>query len=236
LPERLNELITTIYALPGIGNPTIFLSTVTPSTRNGAMARIIDFNAHIPDIIASWRTAGKEIYYVDQFTVINSHWSTAMNGNVHPNPYGNNLMAQEWYDCIQRHYNPTGSPTLSTWQMHYWGAPLATNAVANANPDHDQLDNLSEFAFGSDPLVPNTLSDNVELDGEHIRIQRRKASGAGLTYEIQETASLDPANWVTIPSTTVASDGDFETVEITKSNGWMGEGNTNVFLRFKVMQ
>ncbi|WP_372846114.1 GDSL-type esterase/lipase family protein [Pontiella sp.] len=101
-PKRLSALVQTIYDLPDVGNPKIFLATIPPSRRNEAeTASVIEFNQAIPAIVETFRAQGKAIYFVDQFTPLNEAYETSMRpDNLHPNAAGNTTMAEQWYQAI----------------------------------------------------------------------------------------------------------------------------------------
>jgi hypothetical protein len=101
-PKRLSALVQTIYDLPGVGNPKIFLASIPPSHRNETeTASVMEFNKAVPAIVADFRAKGREIYFVDQFTPLNdAHKASMRPDNLHPNATGNNTMAGQWYKAI----------------------------------------------------------------------------------------------------------------------------------------
>lgn len=101
-PERLRMLIQTIYELPGVGDPTIFLAQITPNRISSQTeTNVSAFNDAIPDVVAGFRAQEKDVRLVDQFTPINDNYAAAMRAdNLHPNAVGNELMAQQWYNAI----------------------------------------------------------------------------------------------------------------------------------------
>ena len=102
-PGRLKTLIDTIYAQPGVGDPTVFLASIAPNrtTPSVDITRTANFNAAIPGIVAQLAATGKDVRFVDQFTDLETNYSTAMTSdNLHPNAYGNRLIAQNWFDAI----------------------------------------------------------------------------------------------------------------------------------------
>ena len=101
-------------------------------------------------------------------------------GTVHTlidNQTGNDIQDAVYYEgqliadgtrCwkISHHGGPTGKNLTATllgqnyndWATHKFGSIVAPNSLPAADPDHDGLDNLSEYAFGSEPLVPGTVA------------------------------------------------------------------------------
>jgi lysophospholipase L1-like esterase len=102
-PGRLKTLIDTIYAQPGVGDPTVFLASIAPNRTSGAtdIARTAAFNAALPGVVQQLRAADKDVHFVDQFTDLEANYATAMTSdNLHPNAYGNRLIARNWFDAI----------------------------------------------------------------------------------------------------------------------------------------
>lgn len=64
----------------------------------------------------------------------------------HGGPPGKNLTAT----LLGQNYND--------WATHKFGSIVAPNSLPGDDPDHDGLNNLSEYAFGSEPLVPGTIA------------------------------------------------------------------------------
>jgi len=107
-PARLATLLDDIYALPGAGNPTIFLASIPPNRRNEAdRTNVIRFNEAIPEIVDTYRAKGKKIFFVDQFTPIdNAYGENMRDDNLHPNATGNDTMAAQWFNAIEASRKP----------------------------------------------------------------------------------------------------------------------------------
>jgi len=103
-PRRLRKLLNTIYQLPGVGEPTIFLGSITPNRKEKIKEEnVITFNNAIPQIVKEYQAKGKKIHFVDIFTPINKTYEKSMNGdNLHPNAVGNKLMAEQWFKAIKK--------------------------------------------------------------------------------------------------------------------------------------
>jgi pimeloyl-ACP methyl ester carboxylesterase len=110
-PARLATLLDDICALPGVGNPTIFLASIPPNRRSDAeRANVVIFNESIPGIVESYRAKGKKIFFVDQFTPLDNEYKKNMRGdNLHPNATGNDTMAQAWFEAIQSVFPAPGA-------------------------------------------------------------------------------------------------------------------------------
>lgn len=125
--------------------------------------------------------------------------------------------------------------TLQQWRnLHFTSAQLADPTVSGheADPDHDGVTNLLEFAFNSPPLsaAPSTLPQLTWQDGIPEFVFTQRAGGmttdagyevAGLRYVLQHSTTLD--DWENLAGTspevmawTVTPDGDgvTETVRV----------------------
>ncbi|MDG1302455.1 MAG: SGNH/GDSL hydrolase family protein [Opitutae bacterium] len=110
-PARLSTLLDDIYALPGVGDPTLFLASIPPNRRSDAeRANVVLFNESIPGIVESYRAKGKKIFFVDQFTPLDNEYKKNMRrDNLHPNATGNDTMAQAWFEAIQSVFPAPGA-------------------------------------------------------------------------------------------------------------------------------
>jgi len=102
-PDRLKTLVQNIYELPGAGNPTVFLATITPNRTDEPQdpINVAAFNAAVPGVVANLIAQGRDVRLVDQFTPINNDYATNMRpDNLHPNATGNDVMAQQWYNAM----------------------------------------------------------------------------------------------------------------------------------------
>lgn len=101
-PAKVSAMVDKIMSLSGAGTPAIFIATIPPN--RGNRARIINvrtFNAALPDVVAAQRLAGRDIYPVDTFTVIDDDYANAMRpDNLHPNSVGNDHIGQAWFDAL----------------------------------------------------------------------------------------------------------------------------------------
>jgi hypothetical protein len=109
------------------------------------------------------------------------------------------------------------SPT-SVWKLAHFGANANNAAVAGdlADPDHDGIVNLLEYAFATDPNAANTNSFTGILAGYQFQIHfPRNTSASDITYVLQTSSTLTTwsnsmtftaaTGWVTnLPGATVA--------------------------------
>lgn len=131
----------------------------------------------------------------------------------------------------------TRRTNLEDWRVNYFSsAANAGNGANTANPQGDGLSNLEKYAFGLDPTASLGTGDRVAVSGGTItrgrptidvqsnsstsigvkaRFVRRKTHLVdGLTYTVR--FSNDLSTWLTSTATptVVASDADFEVVEV----------------------
>jgi lysophospholipase L1-like esterase len=101
-PDRLRTLVQSIYNLPGVGDPTVFLAQIAPiRTGPDTPARVAAFNAAVPGIVSGFRMQGRDVRLVDMFAPINNNYALNMQpDNLHPNASGNQVMAQQWYQAV----------------------------------------------------------------------------------------------------------------------------------------
>src|SRR5205823_3925189 len=111
-PQRLATLIDTIYAQPGVGNPTILVGLIPPNhVSSTGTANVAIYNAAVPGVVRSFKNAGKDVYLVDQFTLLNDNFAIAMtSGGLHPNATGNGYMSQNWFNAIASCANQARPP------------------------------------------------------------------------------------------------------------------------------
>lgn len=122
-PDRLKTLIDTIYAQPyaggGVGDPTLFVSTLAPNrTSTGASTRTTAFNAALPGVVKQFTDAGKDVVLVDNYTPLNANYATAIGtDNLHPNGVGNGIIANTWFSAIQSRAVPEPGCALAIAAM-----------------------------------------------------------------------------------------------------------------------
>ena len=93
--------------------------------------------------------------------------------------------------------------------------------LTSADPDHDGLVNILEYAFNTDPNVSNGSPISAAVVGNHLTItfKRTHPAPADLSYTPQVAADLTSGIWNSGPaftSQTVTDNGDgTETVVVT---------------------
>ena len=93
--------------------------------------------------------------------------------------------------------------TLDQWRQNNFGANADNAAVADdlADPDGDGLDNLLEYALGTNPLAGNVspvVMDTETVGGNtYLRLTTMKNPAAtGITYSVEATGDMeDPGSW-----------------------------------------
>ncbi len=100
-PARIRSLLDQIYNLPDLGNPTVLLGSIPPTTKERAGKDTVTFNATLPGIVAEYQAQGRDIRFVDHCTALNATYSLTMRtDNLHPNANGNHVIAREWFKVL----------------------------------------------------------------------------------------------------------------------------------------
>jgi hypothetical protein len=93
--------------------------------------------------------------------------------------------------------NHAGASTMSyaQWQLDQWGAgaiPPATEARADF--DDDGYDNMTEFAYGLDPKIPDSAVQYVfpviAVESSEVKVHYRRRKNTSLTYIYEFSADL----------------------------------------------
>ena len=91
---------------------------------------------------------------------------------------------------------------LQMWRNDHFGSIESTDAAAdNADPDNDGVANLTEFAFGLNPLQPDAaaLPQHV-VDGSLILLEFTEPdSRMGITYSAEWSPDMSPGSWSALP-------------------------------------
>ncbi len=118
-----------------------------------------------------------------------------------------------------------------------WLDSLSLTADPNHDTDGDGIRNLVEYALGTSPLVRDNISVLGTTVGDAIRLTRRKGAVGGLAYSIETSTDLLPDSWTTLEGvveTVVSTNGDFETVDLTRDGGWFPGPEDALYYRLKV--
>ncbi|MCB1130299.1 MAG: hypothetical protein KDN05_04165 [Verrucomicrobiae bacterium] len=96
--------------------------------------------------------------------------------------------------------------TSEGWRQIRFGTTANSGDAANlADPDHDGIPNLLEFAFGLDPHHTDTgsLPALQTLDGLQALAFTQPAGIKGLTYGAEWSDSLAPGSWLPLPNSVI---------------------------------
>jgi hypothetical protein len=94
---------------------------------------------------------------------------------------------------------------IGTWrQSNFGSAANAGNAADTADPDHDGLMNIFEYAFNTNPNVSNAPPVSYSIAADHLRIslKRTHPAPADLTYLFEVTNDLNSGQWESGPAFT----------------------------------
>jgi surface-anchored protein len=107
------------------------------------------------------------------------------------------------YFGVEEWQIPPAAISYDNWRLAEFSAQQAADPLisgSQADPDNDGFNNVEEFAFGGDPLVPDAslLTPRLErVENSWILAVRQRTNASGLTITPVATASLQPglADW-----------------------------------------
>ena len=138
-PARLTTLVNTIFAQPGVGNPTVMVASIPPNrtTLPADPLNTATFNAAVPGVVTAQRALGRDVYFVDQFTPLDNDYANLMMlDNLHTNAAGNNSLARQWFNRIAAVVGPVDHPPVATAQSVTTTQDIA-KAITLAASDED---------------------------------------------------------------------------------------------------
>ncbi len=110
----------------------------------------------------------------------------------------------------------------ATWRQTYFGTAQNSGSAADtADPDHDGIINLLEYAFNTNPNVPNANPISFALTNDHLTVafKRTHPAPADISYIPEVCTDLAAGAWNSGPAytaQTVTDNGDgTETVVVT---------------------
>lgn len=122
------------------------------------------------------------------------------------------------------------------WRFANFGSYVSENSAADsADPDHDGLSNLLEYALGLDPNVSGAVPASLALNGailEYTYTRSTAAKANGVAYQIEWSDTLDTGSWrtETVTEQITTTQGALETVKASIPAGTAGKR----FLRLRV--
>ncbi len=122
---------------------------------------------------------------------------------------------------------------FQSWIAGYPSITAADDQLASADPDHDGLNNLTEFLLGGNPSVASaSIAPTITDAGDHLvfSFTRSVAAGADSSTTAVVQYSTDLSTWTNVETTSTTA-GE-KLVNIPKSNAVDGK----LFSRLKVSQ
>jgi len=111
---------------------------------------------------------------------------------------------------------------IEQWRLAHFGTTSNTGVAADgADPDHDGILNLVEYALGLDPNKPDHEPVTASIVASHLTLiyRRPHPPPVDITYTPEASGSLLPGAWSSGPSYTAQTVGDngdgTETVAVT---------------------
>jgi spore coat protein U-like protein len=122
------------------------------------------------------------------------------------------------------------------WRFANFGSYASENAAADAaDPDHDGLSNLLEYALGLNPNASGTFPASLALNGADLEYTYSRSIAAkdnGVAYQIEWSDTLEAGSWSgeTVSEEITSTEGALETVKASVPAG----NNGKRFLRLRV--
>lgn len=116
------------------------------------------------------------------------------------------------------HLDFTPLSAIQQWRVTYFGTSANTGAAADtADPDGDGIPNFIEYALGTIPTAPSTTGYLAPmLTSGQYSVGFNRIADPAMIYSIESTATLTPAVWVSIWSSTgAANTAGPTTVDVT---------------------
>lgn len=128
---------------------------------------------------------------------------------------------------------------IEQWRLDKFGtADDAGIAADTADPDHDDLINLFEYAFNTDPKTPNPSPITFDLVGSHLTISflRTHPAPADITYLFEVAEDVVSGPWQSGPAftTVTASDNHDGTETVTVSDNTPVPSSAAHYLRIRI--
>lgn len=127
----------------------------------------------------------------------------------------------------------------ATWrQTHFGTAQNAGNAADTADPDHDGIINILEYAFNTDPNVPSPNPISFAVVGIHLTVtfKRTHPAPTDISYTPQVANDLTSGVWNSGPtytSQTVTDNGNGTETVVVTDNALIGSNSVH-FLRILI--
>jgi hypothetical protein len=127
------------------------------------------------------------------------------------------------------------------WRLAKFGNGSSANGLSNSNPDGDSLDNLGEWAFGSNPLASDgarattTIVLAAPATGSfrfsHRRLQAHAAAGLHYSYRLSEDLTgWSPATVVEESAVPIPNEPGYEMVTLSLAPAPL-TGKTKLFVQ-----
>ncbi|WP_433608125.1 FG-GAP-like repeat-containing protein [Dactylosporangium sp. CA-139114] len=203
-PGRLGSLIDRIFRdQPGV---TVVVSTIVPATIAATQARISAFNAAIPEVVASRRSAGKHV----QLVSMNAVTPPDLADWLHPNDRGYQKMAANFYQGILKARDAG------------WVAPAPSGGASAGGPVRGWA---PQGVVASGTMGAGSYPGGLSL-GSGDQVQLTDITGDGradylVTHtsgkvDVWNNAGTDPVTWVGHRTIALpAHDDDWEFADVT---------------------
>jgi acyl-CoA thioesterase-1 len=94
-PDRLQELLTDIFAQ--VPEAKVFVGSIPPMADPARDRQVREYNATIKNLISQQNAAGKQVFFVDIYPVLNLN---DLPDGLHPNAQGHQKIAEAWEQAL----------------------------------------------------------------------------------------------------------------------------------------
>jgi lysophospholipase L1-like esterase len=228
--QRLNVLLSAVFAAkPSV---MVVLAQITPLTNVTRDADAQAYNAYVPQIVAQYQAAGKNIVLVNQHAAFNP--ATETNDGTHPTASGFQKMAALWYQAL------TGKP-VPVAPLHSGAALAYSGGTYNTSATHYSLGYT--FTTGPQSLVVSELGylNDGKNNTHEVRIYKVNtgpdAAGHGTGTLVPgaaasvTTTGADTTTFTYAPITpvTLAPNTSYEIVATNNGNGFLTKAGNAVY-------
>ncbi len=230
-------LTLTVSPPPTLSNLVLSTGALTPAFTSA----ITSYTASVPNTSTSLTvtptvTDINATIKVNDATVTSASASAPISLLVGSNIITTVVTAQDSTTTKSYSVTVTRQTALESWRLSYFGTTSNTgNAADSADPEHDGLSNLLEFATNSNPASPSFPPGVAARNGSNIEFTYTRAKAAmsdGFTFIVEWSATLAAASWSNsgVSETIVSENASVQNIKATLPTGI----GTHRFVHLKV--
>jgi hypothetical protein len=160
------------------------------------------------NVWTNWAASWRDVRIVDSANRLRSVYNLFTYDLTIPTNYA---ALRQLFLQTAKNVDTDGDGLPDDWERNYFGT-LAPNP--HDDPDADGFDNLTEFAFGSDPTNPNSVPAPLSAmlipngSSQVLSLSFRRRAGAILNYVIESSSDLK--TWTASSTTTMTLQNRFD--------------------------